>query len=280
MKTAVLRGSEHTRYGGVATVGEGPAAIAISIGGARKIYSHKDPNEDVAAFAQAKGGVLIVVGDGHGGHEASEQAVARLIEEHAPAWTDRDAAGLRERWSEVVSDVVVGLHAGIVADAARSGRTSARTTLALALARPDEGWMGWASLGDSHVFHVGTDGEVVDLASESPRGTWFLGHPASPAEELRARCMAGVEELAETRAVVVVTDGISERGIGVDVPEQAVAECAEHARTSGASPDLLPLGTARGVVERSLEAHRLHKAGDNVASAVVWIEDPRATPGA
>ena len=133
-------------------------------------------------------------------------------------------------------------------------------------------FFGWASLGDSHIFHVGRNGEVVDLASDSPADTWFLGHPTLPEDGLRARCLAGVEELGETRAIAAVTDGISERGIGVDVPEHAVADCTERARTTGGSTDLLPLGTARSIVERSLAAHRRHKAGDNVASAVVWLE--------
>jgi serine/threonine protein phosphatase PrpC len=279
MQSAVLRGREHTRYGGVAVVGEGATAIALSIGGAPKIYSHKDPNEDVAAFAQDAGGVLIAVSDGHGGCDAAEQVIDQLLQEHAAAWTGLDAEGLRERWSEVASDVLLALHHRIVAEATRGGNTSARTTLALALARPAESWLGWASLGDSHIFHVGRSGEVVDFAGDAPRGNWFLGHPASPAEDLRARCLAGVEDLGDTRAVVLVTDGISERGIGVDVPEHAVAECSERARTRGALADLVPLDTARSVVQLSLAAHRRNKSGDNVASAVVWIEDPAATPG-
>jgi len=273
-RSAVLRGREHVVYGGVAVIGEDDAAIAISIGGARKTYAHKDPNEDVAAFARGPGGVLIAVGDGHGGCEAAEQVIDQLLESHAPTWTAPGGSDLRERWNDLATDVLLAMNDRIVVEATRSGNASARTTLALALVRPAEGWMGWASLGDSHIFHVGRSGDVVDLASDAPRGSWFLGHPSSPTEELRERCMAGVEDVGDTRAVVLVTDGISERGIGVDVPEHAVAECSERARVRGATPDLIPLDVARSLVERSLAAHRRNQAGDNVASAVVWVDDP------
>ena len=81
--------------------------------------------------------------------------------------------------------------------------------------------------------------------------------------------MAGVQSLAGTRAVVLVTDGLSEQGIGVAVPEDAVAECAEAAARG--KPELQPLAVARGVVERALAEHRRHRSGDNVAAAVAWL---------
>ncbi len=67
----------------------------------------------------------------------------------------------------------------------------------------------------------------------------------------------------------MVTDGFSERGIGVEAPEAAVAELATLAER--AEPPLRALELARGVVERSLESHRHHRAGDNVASAALWL---------
>ena len=80
--------------------------------------------------------------------------------------------------------------------------------------------------------------------------------------------MAGVQVLSGTRAVVLVTDGLSEQGIGVAVPQAAVAECAEAAARG--KPELQPLAVARGLVERALAEHRRNHSGDNVAVAVAW----------
>jgi hypothetical protein len=77
-----------------------------------------------------------------------------------------------------------------------------------------------------------------------------------------------VQPLSGTHAVVLVTDGLSERGIGVAEPEKAVAECAEAAARG--KPDLQPLAVARGLVERALAEHRRNRSGDNVATAVAW----------
>ena len=69
--------------------------------------------------------------------------------------------------------------------------------------------------------------------------------------------------------MLLVTDGISERGIGVDAPEAAVLESVE--RAGRAESQLRPLEAARTAVELALAAHRRNGAGDNVASAVVWL---------
>ena len=68
---------------------------------------------------------------------------------------------------------------------------------------------------------------------------------------------------------MLVTDGLSEQGIGVAVPEDAVAESLTAAESKPF--DLRPLETARGLVERALAAHVRHRAGDNVAAAAVWL---------
>ncbi len=268
MHSAVLNGRDHTIIGGTACVAEGRAAIALSRGGAGKRYAHKDPNEDVAAFYETEAAILIVVADGNGGREASELAVARILGEHAPAWTGSHAHDLHQRWTAEARDAIVGAHQAIVAEATRGRSRGARTTLALALLRPDDDLLGYATYGDSHVFHVG-GAEVVDFGDEEREGLQFLGTPSRSASDLASACCVGTSPLAETRAVVLVTDGISERGIGVDNPEAAVAEAAE--RAGRVSPDLRALETARTVVELALEAHRRNRAGDNVAAAAAWV---------
>jgi hypothetical protein len=48
MRTGLLLGREHQLLGGVAAIAEGSCAIALSLGGAKKVYEHRDPNEDAA----------------------------------------------------------------------------------------------------------------------------------------------------------------------------------------------------------------------------------------
>jgi hypothetical protein len=97
----------------------------------------------------------------------------------------------------------------------------------------------------------------------------FLGNPADDLAAL-ARCsVVGIEPIANTRAVVLATDGISEPGIGVDVPEFTVSECVAGAERF--APGLRPLELARNVTDATLGAHRRHRAGDNIATAVAWL---------
>jgi len=267
VRSAVLRGRDHTRLGLTAAVAEGRAAIALSRGGAPKSYRHRDPNEDVALFAEGEGGILLAVADGHGGCEAAEAAIERLLAAWAPAWTGASAPGLRESWPERAPNVLAELNAAILERVALGAPDSARTTLSFALLRPDDDLLAFASLGDSHIFQL-TAGEVLELGHEDGRRTCYLGFASETVESLAGKYVAGAQGLAGTRAVVLVTDGLSERGIGVAVPEDAVAECAELAASG--LPELRPLGAARGVVERALAEHRRHRAGDNVAAAVAW----------
>jgi hypothetical protein len=267
MRSAQLRGRDHTRLGMTAAIAEGRAAIALSRGGAAKSYQHKDPNEDVALFAEGDGGILLAVADGHGGCDAAEAVIDRLLAGFAPAWTAATAPGLRERWLTELPSCLAELNAVILERVAQGGPDTSRTTLALALLRPGDDWLAFASLGDSHIFQL-TAGEVLELGHEDGRRTCYLGFAAETAESLDGKYVAGAQALAGTRAMLLVTDGLSERGIGVAVPEDAVAECAEVAARG--LPELRPLGAARGVVERALAEHRRHRAGDNVAAAVAW----------
>lgn len=267
MRTAALRGREHPLLGAIAAIAEGRAAITLSIGGAKKRYAHVEPNEDVAAFAVGDAGVLLAVADGHGGDEAAEAAVDRIVTRHAARWTDRPDAFLHQ-WTTIAPEAMLDANSAILARAAAGGRASARTTLSLALIRPADGAFAYASVGDSHVFQV-ADLEVVDRAAEPDRAPGFLGAPSDSPNALLDRCVAGCEELAGTRGVVLATDGLSERGIGVDVAETTVSECV--AGLERVEPELRSLTAARALVAAALDAHRRHRAGDNVAAAVVWL---------
>lgn len=269
MKTAVLRGGDHPTLGAVAAVGEGPVAVALSRGGAAKRYAHTDPNEDAVAFAEGPAGILLAVADGHGGCRGSELAVEHLVARCAGAWT---GAARPDDWDAAARTALFEAGAAIRAGLPRDGSPPPRwrTTLALALLRPAEDWLGWASVGDSHAFLV-EDADATDLAISDLGRVPFLGHPKETPETLATKCVIGSRALAGARAVALVTDGLSERGIGVAAPSAAVASAARRARAEGLPRDRAALETALGIVERALEAQRRQRAGDNVGVAIAWL---------
>ena len=256
----MLRGRDHTGLAEISAIAEGPTAVAISRGGAAKTYAYRDANEDAAAFAWGDGGALLVVADAHAGCAASELAVASLVERVASLWTG--AIGPGEPWPDAVRHAIGETHTAVVAAGAAS-----RTTLALALVRPGDDRLAWASIGDSHVFRV-ADGRAVELAAGSERASNFLGSAARTAPELVERIRLGEAPLAGARAVMLATDGLSERGIGLPDPAAAVVEAA--ARAEAAPPDLAPLTAARHLVSLALDSHRRQRAGDNIATAL-WL---------
>lgn len=263
MPSGVLRGRDHTGEGRIAAIAEGRTVVALSRGGAPKVYAHKDPNEDGAGFARGDGGDLLVVADAHGGHEAAELAVDVLIERFAPEWTT--SSGLLTPWPELARRAAGEANAAILDRAARGGNLESRTTLAFALVRPREDLLGWASVGDSHVFRVDAS-ETVELTPAGREPVHFLGSPSRTLESLEIHIDS--QALGATRALVLATDGLSECGIGVDNPQEAVSAAVAHAEL--ARPELRALVAARHLVEQALAAHRRHHAGDNVATSVYW----------
>jgi serine/threonine protein phosphatase PrpC len=265
MRTAFLRGREHLLTGAVAAVSEGTAAVSLSRGGASKRYAHVDPNEDAAAFARGPLGVLLAVADGHGGCEAAEAAIEDLLARRAPRWTG-SAEALAAGWEVEALSALFDAHQAILGRTTRAGGETSRTTVCLALARFPEDFLGFAAIGDSHLFHVST--EVVDLNPARGRAVYLGWAPETP-ETLAQKCVVGSEGLSGTRALVLATDGLSEPGIGVDDPEGAVADAV--ARAGEAARDLRPLALARGLVEEALAAQRRRGSGDNVGCAVLWL---------
>ena len=231
MRSGLLCGREHRILGGFSCVAEGQVAIALSMGGAAKVYDHKDPNEDVAAFAIGAGGALAVVADGHHGHTAAEIAVVELLRVAAPAWTVPGPLDLRRSWQSEASGTLYDLNMAIVESALDGIPNEARTTLAMVLVRPADGLLAYASMGDSHIFHVG-ELEVVDLAFDAKRRTHYLGSGSETQQSLQERCVADCEHLAGTRALILATDGFSETSIGVEHPEAAVIEAYRQATGS------------------------------------------------
>jgi len=274
---AVLWGSESQIIGGASVIAEGSAAISLSQGGFKKRYPHTDPNEDAAAFALGEAGVLLAVADGHNGCDAAKSAIDELML-RAGALLTRNGSTDDEWWKNDALETIGAIQTALVSRVEQGVRGHSRTTLALALVLPSEDLLAFASVGDSHIFRV-CPNEVVDLGAHSDGLRCFLGNPANDLGTLAKKSVIGVESLANTRAVILATDGISEPGIGVDVPEFTVSECAAGADRF--APELRPLELARNVAEAALAAHQRHRAGDNIATAVTCLP-PRenSAPGA
>ncbi len=266
MSLGVLLGRDHVELGRIAAIAEASVAISLSRGGAAKTYHYREPNEDAVGFRRGAGGNVLVAADGHGGTEAAVLAVERVLETLGRDWIGSSAPG--DDWDPVARTLVGEIHADVLARVATGGNAEARSTLVFSVIRPDQGQIYWASIGDSHVFRAALS-EVIELSGDDEQTTFYLGSPHHPEDTIRAHVRSGQESLADTRAMILSTDGLSERGIGVDLPEAAVMEAVGRAARLDA--DLSSLETARHLVEIALEAHRLHKAGDNMATAVHWF---------
>ncbi|MFO0688752.1 MAG: protein phosphatase 2C domain-containing protein [Myxococcota bacterium] len=272
MKTAFLRGREHQQIGGIALEGLGPAAIALSRGGARKTYDHTDPNEDCAALAIGEGGQLVIAADGHHGELGSEAALEAILAEAAPRLTAATAPTTSlDAWRELAFEALLLANRAVLEIAGRSKLPPAPTTLVLALARPADDLLIHASVGDSHLFAIDAAG-ATELGGRDPawKFTPFLGYEQATRALLERYARVGVRSLSALRAVALVTDGISEPGIGVEDPARAV-----HASVRGIEPgtaaDLSAVRACRTIVELAMGAHRRQQAGDNLACSVVWL---------
>lgn len=278
IRSARLFGHAHPVQGAVAAVAEGPVAITLSRGGARKRYAHTDPNEDAAGFALGPYGVLVAVADGHYGARGAELAIEWLLTERASAWTGRPRLeASADAWSEAGAAVLRAIHRALRQQADELGVAPAPTTLSLGLVRPREGLLLHASVGDSHVFLASRDatgGHVArDLgwASTGRRRCYFAGEAYEGDALEHDHFVIDREPLRGASALVLASDGLSEIRIGVEDPAAAVAEAV--AQGFDLEPEHRPLETGRRVTETALAAHRANRSGDNVCTATVWLGD-------
>jgi len=280
VKTALLRGREHTRIGAVGAVAQGRAAVALSRGGAGKPYAHQEPNEDAALFAYGRHGGLAAVADGHFGATGAELALQYVLERAAPGWLGPDGPPADDgAWRAEALAKFAEIDAAIVARGRDAGLMAAPTTLCVAVTRPAAGRFWHASIGDSHLFEVHGEAAVardVSAGAVIPGRPAFLGDGFASLDVLSASAETGSAPLAGLRALVLATDGLSEQGIGVEDPADLVVQLAAHE----VAEDVRALELARGVVEAALAAHRRRRAGDNVAAAVLWLEAEEAGLGA
>jgi len=139
--------------------------------------------------------------------------------------------------------------------------------------RPGEDLLVHLSVGDSHVFAI-DDQKALDLGGRDPdwKFTPFLGYEEASAEILDKYAMLGVSSLEGQRAIVLATDGLSERGIGVPNPAETVFDVVSKVEAD--SPEgRRATDACRGVTEIAMRAHRSQKAGDNIGCSVIWLGD-------
>jgi len=272
MRSALLCGRHHHRVGGLELIAEGPAAIALSRGGAKKTYSHTDPNEDCVAFAIGEGGQLAVAADGHHGELGSEAAVRKILEAFAEPWTAASPpVSDRAGWTHQGLDALMAANRAILEIAATNALPPAPTTFVLALVRPQDDLLLHLSVGDSHVFAVDRE-RAIDLGGRDAdwKFTPFLGYEEARIEMLERYAMVGSCGLEDLSAIVLATDGLSEPGIGVANPAESVLRVVAEVERE-APEDRRATDTCRGVAETALHAHRAQKAGDNMGCSVIWL---------
>ncbi len=283
LSRAVLYGRNCTHLQETDLISENGASIGLSRGGAAKTYDHVDPNEDYAFFALGDGGILLAVADGHRGFEGADTAIFNLEEYHAARWTEPEPISA-ESWPGLALNCFVNVNSAIFCHPARATKGLFRTTLALALIRPAEGLLHYASVGDSHVYRVAPS-DTADLVWEKSASgaVYYLGGAKETHASMEAHCIIGSEPLADTSGVVAATDGISERGIGLTQVEATLSRIVSQARHGNprngnqscanlSEPEGDPaLCATRNILGETLEAQRKNKAGDNLALALGLI---------
>lgn len=270
LRSGSLIGRHHPDLGAIATIAEGACAIAISRGGANKVYDHVEPNEDSALFATGGGGSLLAVADGHHGSHGAQAAIEALARDTAPAACATASPTQAEAgWTDWLYHELQRTNAAVVRNAAERKLAAAPTTLCVVVIRPAEQEWSWAAIGDSHIFQFDSTGPHDCRWQGSPKRR-ERAHFMGVAEESwhRANTAIGWAPLGSIEAIVLVTDGLSERGIGLDDPASGVAAAAVGARAIEEPRRAQWL--ARDVAAQANAAHREHKSGDNVATAV-WI---------
>lgn len=264
MKIVEQLGRTQLAFGAIGEASGDGLAVALSRGGAPKPYSHTDPNEDCVLAAHGACGWLVAAADGHWGARAAEIAAERLRDAHAPDWLDGPARS-SDRWYQDLLHALVDVNDAILA--AHDQEQQSRTTLAIALARPGEELLVAASVGDSHLF-VATPEETHEVLA-NPRKFAALGAEKWTPSQIERAARFDVRPLGAIELLVAVTDGLSEEGIGVAEPIEAVRTAIAAARAGDAS--LRASTTARAVVDAALASHVAHQAGDNVSAAVAWL---------
>jgi serine/threonine protein phosphatase PrpC len=198
-----------------------------------------------------------------------------ILDRIAPEWVAGEAPmSSPDEWRQVGLRALQTANQAILDEARETGLPGGQTTLSIALVRPDQNLLLCASMGDSLIFRVGADVTeslgcaVGDASPDGVKRAYFLGYSEIGESRLEGMCRVQSLSLGATHAVVLATDGLSEPGIGLAEPAAAVEESVRHA--AELALDRRALEASKSVAEAALEAHRIHRAGDNIAAALLW----------
>lgn len=247
MGLTALWGPDHEELGEVASASAGPkAAIALTRGRFKKLYSYLDPNEDMIAVVDGPRATLFVVADGHNGslaaRTATEEVLAIFGDDPPPEVTEKEWPAIFQRVNEKV----------LAALFPPSPQPASRTVLLVAIVAGDA--VSWGSLGDAALV-VAAPGEARgrQLNKELAR---FVGYPMS-GRVLDNLVQRGRHRLGPEEYLVAATDGLSEF-VSPMRPADVVP------RVLGRAGRPTPEDAALALVDVACDAG----AGDNVAVAV------------
>jgi serine/threonine protein phosphatase PrpC len=234
-----IRGRDAQEFGMFVTASVGSTLAAAMTAGAReKAPPPTDINEDACAIVASGRTKLLVVADAHGGCEASELAVASVLDSFGE---NREPAA---EPSEAFLDVIY--QAGIAVQRGTSRgdcpHPDSRTTLAFALLTDDA--VLWGSFGDSMVI-VASALETAELNRRRPA---YLGHPFSRAE-VSALGQSGRRRLQPGERVILATDGLAELPDGSEWRGVGQTQFAETTVAAGIARGLLECALAESVAD-------------------------------
>ena len=238
---AVLLGRDHTAEGTTAVRAVGRCAVGIARGWEPKPYSYVDPNEDAVAVVDDEHAQLLVVADGHHGHQVSHEAVIAVLELLGSPPRPADLR-LRE-----VREVV-----RLIADRVQpmsSGDAPSRTTLVVALRSARH--LQWFAAGDSALLVVDPQ-RALQLTTPT---RWFFGDAPSVATT-RWGVALGRTDLTLEATVIAATDGYTDYLPTPSQPAEAAAAAVRDATVAGRAAAAL------------LDQARRGGAGDNVGVSV------------
>lgn len=250
---AILRGVDHVELDQTAVATVAPdLAIGLSRGRHPKTYRYVDPNEDVVAVHREDGATVLMVADGHNGHQVSHAAVDLMrdaLAAEVPAWTRHGAVRAFHELNEEVRAVRRTLE---------PPNRSARTTLVVAVVTTNsdgQRCLVHASVGDSAVFTI-RNKTVTQLSKDRQH---FLGDRLSP-PQVAGAMHYGQTDLHADDVVIVVSDGFTNFARPQDLSHLI-------------GPD--PEQTVRRIIDRAGKAG----AGDNIAVAALLGDTTRGDAG-
>ena len=234
-------------------------------------------NEDRVAIAERDTAVLMVLGDGLGGHKGGALASATLCQLAVRAFRAVRAPRIADP-SNFLALIMFQTHQTLKDLGKRlDPPIEPRTTGVLCLVQ--EGCAYWAHIGDSRLYHFRNDRVVVrthdDTTVEAFRERGILDETESLAHPDKSRllaCLGGREDpTIHLGAETVLRTGdtllLCSDGVWEAMTESKIARALDHPVLENGLADLL----------LAAENHR-QEAADNISAASLRWQDPTSRP--